>query len=305
VTVAEDVVLGTLRRARLLIPIVVVVLLAITVPTTLATQRLLWTIWPTPQYAHLRLDVDHVPDFGALLGTSGPRETVLSYEDWSSLIWYQTGESVVAVNPPGYAKLAFDPAVFTGRSQEARRADVRTAFAGDLTALAAAADRYAATTIVVARRGDRVGLIDAVASLSLDSSGGATLRAGNGWDVIELAAGGRLVVPLQVRGPVDLELRFEGEKNNLPVPARRFQLLAEGAAGTRQLGSLVVPASGIDEWQVVRASVTLQAGEDLAVQAQDPAALQSVRGFVPLTALPLGWVLRSETTDAAVWARAS
>jgi uncharacterized protein DUF6541 len=298
VTVAEDVVLGTLRRVRLLVPVVVVILLVITVPTTFATQRLLWTIWPTPQYANLRLDVDHVPDFGSLLGTSGPRETVLSYEDWSSVIWYETGESVVAVKPPGYAKLAFDPAVFTGRSQDVRRADVQATFQGDVTALAATADRYAAATIVLARRGDRVGLVDAVASLALDSSSGASARAGNGWDVVDLAAGGHLVMPLQVSGPIDLELRFEGTQNDVPLPARRVQLLAG-----RDVVSLVVPPSGADEWQVVRASVTLQPGADLVVQAQDPVALQSIRGFVPLTGPPAGWVLRSETTDAYVFAR--
>jgi hypothetical protein len=298
VTVAEDVILGTLRRARLLVPIVVAVPLVITVPTTLATQQLLWTIWPTPQYAHLRLDVDHVPDFGALLGTSGPRETVLSYEDWSSLIWYETGEAVVAVNPPGYAKLAFDPAVFTGRSQDVRRADVQAAFRGDVTTLAAAADRYAATTIVLARRGDRVGLIDAVASLSLDASSGATARAGNGWDVVDLAAGGRLVVPLQASGTLDLELRFEGEQNNVPLPARRFRLVAG-----RAVADLVVPPTGTDEWQIVRAFVTLQPGEPLVVEALDGLALQSIRGFVPLTGFPAGWVLRSETTDATVLVR--
>ena len=298
VTVAEDLIRGFLRRPRFVAPIVVVVLLAITVPTTLATQRLLWTIWPTPQYAHLELDTDHVPAFGALLGTSGPRETVLSYEDWSSLIWYETGEAVVAVNPPGYAKLAFDPAVFTGRSQNVRRADVQAAFQGDVGALVAAADRYAATTIVVARRGDRVGLIDAVASLSLPSSTGATARGGNGWDVVDLVAGGRLVVSLQASGQVDLELRFEGMRNLVPMPARRFQLLAG-----RAVVPLVVPASGADDWQVVRASVTLQPGEPLVIEAQDPLALQSIRGFVSQVSPPAGWVMRSETTDAAVFVR--
>ena len=107
-------------------------------------------------------------------------------------------------------------------------------------------------------------------------------------------------MPLQASGPIDLELRFEGEKNNLPVPARRFELMAG-----REVLSLVVPPSGIEEWQVVRASVTLQPGDQLAIEAQDALALQSIRGFVSLAAPPAGWVLRSETTDAAVWARAS
>ena len=303
VTVVEDQVVGRLRRSRLAIPVGVAARL-LTVPTTVATTRLLWTIWPEPQYAHLRLGADHIPDFQAVLGTDGPRRTVLSYEDWSSLIWYRTGLWVVAVNPPGYAKLAFDPQVFTGRSQVDRRADVEAAFRGDFGALASTADRYGASQILVARRSAGLGLIDVVASLAVDGkSNGATVRPGNGWDVVDLAPGGRLVAPLAVSGPVDLELRFEGAQNLVPIPPRRVRLLAAGGGTIRPLADLVVPASGAAEWQVVPASVTLARDEQLVVEAGDALALQSIRGFVPATAPPSGWRVASQNADAVLFER--
>ena len=100
-----------------------------------------------------------MPDFAALLDTHPPRPTVLTYEDWSSLAWYETGVGTVAVVPPGYAKLAFDPAVFTGHSQAERRSDLANAFRGDPADLVATADRYGADRIVLARRGPTVGLV--------------------------------------------------------------------------------------------------------------------------------------------------
>ena len=94
-----------------------------------------------------------------LLDIHGPRPTVLTYEDWSSLVWYQTGAAVVAVEPPGYAKLGFDPAIFTGHGQADRRADLAAGLRGDVGALVGTADRYGADRIVLARRGSSVGLI--------------------------------------------------------------------------------------------------------------------------------------------------
>jgi hypothetical protein len=106
---------------------------------------------------------------------------------------------------------------------------------------------------------------------------------------------------VQATGPIDLELRFEGEHDTVAVPARRVRLVASDASGSvRDLASLVVPATGTDEWQVEPASVTLDAGERLVIQAEDAAALQSVRGFVPMPPLPAGWKIGSQTDDAVV-----
>ena len=100
-----------------------------------------------------------------------PRPTVLTYEDWSSLAWYETGVGTVAVVPPGYAKLAFDPAVFTGHSQAERRSDLAAAFRGDPAVLVATADRYGADRIVLARRGPTIGLVSQPAAVAAAAGG--------------------------------------------------------------------------------------------------------------------------------------
>jgi hypothetical protein len=295
------------HRPRLVRPAIVAVLLVMAIPTVVLTLRLLSQQWVQPQYAHLLLDRDHVPDMASVLGDSGPRSTVLTYEDWSSLVWYETGSWVVAVKPPGYAKLAFDPKIFTGRSQETRRTDVARAFRGSPTELGSIADLYGAERILLARRGDRWGVIHQVAAMAAKESGGtsgaATIVDGNGWDGVALDPGGRVVVAPAVAGtPVALEVRFLGAQANQAVPDRHVRLFAVGGGGERELGDLVVPATLLDEWQVVKTEVTLQPGERLAVEAVDPVTIQSILGFVA-TGPPSGWQIVRTTPDAVVLGR--
>ena len=296
-----------LGHPRLVRAVLAALVLVIAVPTVLLTLRLLFQTWTVPVYADLQLVDDRVPDMARVLGDTGPRDTVLTYEDWSSLVWYRTGSWVVAVNPPGYAKLAFDPAVFTGHGQDDRRADVRRAFDGDPADLAAVAEIYRADRILLARRGDRWGLVDQVASVVAaepgDVTGSTSVIKGNGWDTVQLAAGARLLVPLQVVGrPIDLEIRFAGPANGRPAPDRRVRLLAVGPSGWRPLTDLAVPASPLLDWEVIPVQVTLGDGERLAIEAVDPVAVQSIRGFVdPMP--PAGWQPTTATADAVVLAR--
>jgi hypothetical protein len=243
----------------------------------------------------------------ALLGDTGPRSTVLTYEDWSSLAWYETGSWVVAVNPPGYAKLAFDPEVFTGRSQDARRADLAHAFRGDPADLASVADSYRAGRILLARRGERWGVIQQVATVGAKAPGGAsgpaTIVDGNGWDAVALGPGARIVMPLSDPDrPIALELKFLGQQGSVPVSERRVRLIAVGNGVERDVGDLVVPATAADEWQVVNAEIALQPGESLAIEAVDPVTVQSVLGFV-VAAPPVGWQIVATTPDAVVLGR--
>src|SRR5207249_3149348 len=87
---AKQVVATRWRRPRWVIPAVVAIVMVMTVPTTFFTVRLLSQTWLDPRYAALDLDRDRVPDMTAVLGDRGPRTTVLTYEDWSSLVWYET-----------------------------------------------------------------------------------------------------------------------------------------------------------------------------------------------------------------------
>jgi hypothetical protein len=214
---------------------------------------------------------------------------------------------VVAVNPPGYAKLAFDPEVFTGRSQDQRRQDLLRAFTGDPSALTAIADQYGADRILLARRDDRWGLLHQVAAVVAAQPGGvtgtATIREGNGTDSVALEPVARLIVaPAAADRPIDLEIRFAGGSPAQPAPDRRARLVAVGSEGDRPLGDLLVPATSTEAWQVIPASVTLRPDERLAIEAVDPLAVQSVLGFVPATAPP-GWRVATTTDDAVLLER--
>jgi hypothetical protein len=295
------------RSGRLVKPAIVAVVLAVTVPTTLFTVRLLAGTWIAPEYAHLQLDRDRVPDMARILGKEGPRSTVLTYEDWSSLVWYETGSWVVAVNPPGYAKLAFDPQIFTGHSQGARRTDVAGAFAGNPETLGAVANAYGVDQILLARRGERWGLVDQVAAIAAARpagvSGATRIVDGNGWDAVELQPQGRLILAPDVpEQPIDVEIRCLGLEENQAVPDRHLRLLAVGGGGSRVLTDLVVPATAVDPWQVVRARVALQPGEQLVIDAVDRLTVQSVRGFVAATP-PNGWHVVRQNADAIVLER--
>jgi len=295
------------HRPRLVNPAIVTVFLIVALPTVGFTLRLLFRTWQEPVYAALRLDRDHVPDMAAVLGDTGPRSTVLTYEDWSSLAWYETGSWVIAVKPPGYAKLAFDPATFTGRSQDTRRTDMARAFRGDPADLVSVADTYHADRILLARRGDRWGIIQQVASVVAKMPGGtvgsATVVDGNGWDAVGLAPGARVLMPIAAPDrPLALELKFLGRESGQPGADRRVRMIAVSVNGERDLGDLVVPATASDDWQVVRTDVALRPGERLAIEAVDPVSLQSVLGFASIDA-PAGWRTVATTPDAVVLGR--
>ena len=309
VALAQRVVGLRWRRPGLVQPAIVAAFLLLSVPTVVFTLRLMSQTWLQPQYAHLLLDRDHVPNMANLLGDSGPRSTVLTYEDWSSLVWYETGSWVVAVKPPGYAKLAFDPKIFTGKSQETRRSDIARAFRGDPNDLISVADTYGADRILLARRGDTWGVIHQVAAIAAMQPGGmsgpATVVDGNGWDAVALAPSGRVVIAPAAAAadrPISLELRFLGAEANRAVPDRRVRLIAVGAGAERDVGDLVVPATVVDEWQVVHAAIGLQPSERLAIEAVDRVTVQSVMGFVA-TGPPNGWQTVRETPDAVVLER--
>jgi hypothetical protein len=135
------------------------------------------------------------------------------------------------------------------------------------------------------------------------TSGAATIVDGNGWDGVALDPGGRVVIAPAVAGtPVALEVRFLGAQANRAVPDRHVRLFAVGGGGERDVADLVVPATLLDEWQVVETVVNLQPGERLAVEAVDPVTIQSILGFVA-TGPPSGWQVVRTTPDAVVLGR--
>ena len=212
----------------------------------------------------------------------------------------------MAVEPPGFAKLAFDPAVFTDAGQDQRRRDLASALTGDGAALTAVADRYGADRIVLGRRGDAVGRISRVAALAAAAPGATTgstrILPGNGWDAVVLEPGATLSFPLSsANEPIALEIRVLarfGEDADT-AEARRIRVFA----GDRLVEELVAPPAEGTDFQVLRTSVTLAAGEPLVIEAVDRIAVQSVTGYVPDSGPPPGWSTLTETDDAVVWGR--
>jgi len=80
------------------------------------------------------------------------------------------------------------------------------------------------------------------------------------------------------------------------------RLIAVGSGGERDVGDLVVPATIVDNWQVVDEEVELQPGERLAIEAVDGVTVQSILGFVA-TGPPSGWQTVETTPDAVVLER--
>lgn len=304
-TAAAEIVIGRRwRRPRLVGPAIALAVLVACVPTTLATAALLRATWMRPAYAHLDLEADHVPDFAALLGDRGrAARAVLTYEDWSSLAWYLTGNHVVGLVPAGFAKLAYDPATFTGHSQAERRADLGRAFSGDPGIFASVADRYGADVAIVARRGDRWGLVD-VSVAVLPPPSGAKIVEGNGWDGLELPPASRLELPISVVGPIDLEIRTVTVGGVQVSDTAMIAVLALRPNGTaRKIDDVKVPPTGAVS-TVIRAAVVLEAGERIVLQPSETLTIQSVRGFVAAPAIP-GWRVVSSTPDAVVLERAT
>lgn len=295
------------RRPAAVAPVVVAVVLIASIPATTATALVVARTWTADAYAMLDRAVDRVPHFDALLGRDGPRETVLAPEDWSALAWFETGLPVVALVPPGYAKLAFDPARFTPASQAERRAALVTAWSGDAAALAAVAAQFGATRIVVPRDDDRWALLSlaatAVVAADPTAARGSAVAEGNGWDALDLPAGGRLLLPPGAAGPVRIAVRV-ARRGPGEAPAVRLRLVAVPAAGAdRPLGMIEIPAGAVD-WRRGGIEVSLGPGERLAIDAESPVLLQSIAGWVPRSDPPAGWRVAMETAEAVVLERA-
>ena len=295
------------RWPAAVVPVVVTAVLLASVLATTATALIVARSWTTDTYAMLDRAIDRVPHFDDLLGREGPRKTVLAPEDWSALAWFETGLPVVGLVPPGYAKLAFDPATFTAAAQAERRAALVAAWGGDAAALGGVAARFEATRIVVPRDGDRWALTSlaaaAVALADPAAAPGAAIAAGNGWDAVDLPAGSRLLLPPGTTGPVRTAVRV-GRRGPGEAPAVRLRLVAVPAAGAdRPLGMIEIPAGDAD-WRRGDIEASLGPGERLAIDAETPALLQSIMGWVPRSDPPPGWRVGAETAEAVVLERA-
>jgi len=305
VTAAED--LRAKWGRRLVAVGLAAALILATLPATVANSLRAFTAFADPVYVHLDLVADRVPDFRSIMPAGGGRSGLLTYEDWSALAWYQTGAWVVGMDPPGYSKLAFDPEVFTGVSQDDRRAALFSAFDGRIASLTQTADRFDMSRIAVAKKGDRWGLIDRSAgiipSVDPEALGGTwSVLEGNGFDALVLEGGASVTLDGLPSGPLDLELRVQSARDRGPARLRLAAVSPDGSS--RLLAVHDVPrAFQLPDWPMVKWSGTLQPGEVLRLEADQRLNVQSVRGYVSAPPVPDGWVVENETPDYVVLAR--
>lgn len=307
-TAAEDLAVRWRRPATVRVAFAIAVIAA-TVPTAAVTSYRAATAFDAPIYAHLDLVDDRVPDFRAIVPARPGRVGVLTYEDWSALAWYETAAWIVAMDPPGYSKLAFDPAVFTGTSQAERRIDLLRAFSGDPAALAEAADRFGMDLIVLARRDDLLGLIDETAAVIPTADPTAVLGPwsilqGNGWDALELESGSSVAIEAGQGGFVRLAIRAQSARERGRSMMRLVATAADGSERTL-LESTVDRAGRLENWPVIEWFGYVGADESVRIEAGAALYVQSIRGYVAPTEPPAGWVIRVDEPDFVVLGRAS
>lgn len=308
VTAVED--LRARWRRPVAVPVAITIaVIATTLPPTAVTAYRAATAFATPIYAHLDLVDDRVPDFRRIVPGGPGRIGLMTYEDWSALAWYETAVWIVAMNPPGYSKLAFDPAVFTGTSQAERRIDLLRAFSGDPAALTEAADRYGMDMIVLAKRDDRLGLIDQPAAVIPAADPGAvrgpwSVLEGNGWDAIELESRSSVAIHAGRGGFVDLAIRAQSARERGRSVMRLVATAADGSERTL-LDSIVDRAGRLENWPVIEWSGYVAANESVRIEAGAALYVQSIRGYVAPPDLPAGWVVRLDEPDFAVLERAT
>jgi hypothetical protein len=308
VTAVEDL------RARWKRPVAVplamtLAVIATTIPTAGVTAYRAATAFATPIYAHLDLVDDRVPDFRRIVPGGPGRVGVLAYEDWSALAWYETAAWIVAMNSPGYSKLAFDPAVFTGTSQGERRIDLFRAFSGDAASLTDVADRFGMDLIVIAKHDDLLGMIDQTAAVIPAADPGAvrgpwSVLEGNGWDALELESRSSVAIQAGRGGFVHLAIRAQSARERGRSVMRLVATAADGSERTL-LDSVVDRAGRLENWPVIEWFGYVAADESVRIEAGAALYVQSIRGYVAPPELPAGWVVRHDEPDFVVLARGS
>jgi hypothetical protein len=213
------------------------------------------------------------------------------------------------MNPPGYSKLAFDPAVFTGVSQIERRSELFRALGGDAASLTDVADRFGMDLIVLAKRDHLLGLIDQTAAVIPMVDPGAvrgpwSVLDGNGWDALELESESSVAIQAGRGGFVHLAIRAQSARERGRSVMRLVATAADGSERTL-LDSLVDRAGRLENWPVIEWSGYVAADEDVRIEAGAALYVQSIRGYVPPPELPEGWVVQLDEPDFVVLARGS
>jgi hypothetical protein len=190
-------------RPRLAVAFIVLVLLAPSVPGTIATVRLVRSAWE-PGHAGGRVfdPTAWDPIFADLVRRvrDGGRHVVVTYDAYETWVWSFSGAQVPSLWLPGPFKLGFDPARLTGLGQLQRWARQEAAFDGGRPAICAFASASEAGSIILDVDDGLVGTFDespalpyrvdprqrSDATLQRDLGSGVIYQDRGGMDVLHL-----------------------------------------------------------------------------------------------------------------------
>lgn len=185
---------------------VVLVLVAPSIPGTLATSGLVRDAWEPGRAGGRVFDAEAWdPLFADLLDRveRDGRHVTLTYDAYATWVWSFSGSQVPSLWLPGPVKLGFDPAVMTGIGYLERVRAQEAAFGGGLPTICAGARSSGAGSIVLDVRGGRLGLLDTTPAstyrvdplersrdtIRRQVAPGLTYLDNGGYDVLRLAPG--------------------------------------------------------------------------------------------------------------------
>lgn len=285
-------------RSGWAVAFLVVVLLAPSVPGTVATARLVRNAWEPGRAGGRIFDPKAWEPIFAELNArvrADGRHVAVTYDAYETWVWSFSGAQVPSLWLPGPFKLGFDPSVLTGVGQVERWARQKAAFEGGRPAICSYVAVSGAGSIVLDVEQGQVGTFDETPALpyrvdprqrsdaTIDRAiePGVTYLDLGGLDLLRFAPG-RTWRPT-FRSPAVRLLSIEFLVT--PPPGELVQPDVLGAittgSGTETFGQglppgparLVVPVDGVDDRLVISAAGTLD--------------LVRVTGFEPLADLAL------------------
>ena len=185
------------------------------------------------------------------------------------------------------------------------------AFDGDSEPPVGDRDAADAGAIVLARREDRIGLLDAAATMAATrpgmTAGRPTPIEGNGWDALVMEPGAWFDLPVPAAGPAALEIRvLAAPSGSWPGGGRIVVRVIDAAGAVRSSASVDVTPPGADAWEVLHVPVATSTGDRIRIEAVEAGTIQSVRGFMPAGPIAVGaspvpgWQIATVAPDAIV-----
>ncbi|MFL5673382.1 MAG: hypothetical protein ACJ779_00090 [Chloroflexota bacterium] len=293
-------ILGRLRPA-IAVAVVALVVVAPSVPGTLATARLVRDAWEPGRAGGRVFDAaawDPVfADLAARVRADG-HHVAITYDADAPWVWSFSGAQVPSLWLPGPFKLGFDPERATGRSYLDRLRDQEAAFSGGRDAICRFTEAYGGGSIVLDVEDGMVGLRDvspasryrvdprdrSEATIERDVGGGLTYVDRGGLDVLRMTRGATWQPPFR-----DPDARLLAVEILVPppppgaatTPTDEPLIEVDTGSGRTSFGDGLAPG-----WARVVVPVT-GVGDAVTIRALADVDLVRATAFDPVDGLPL------------------